>query len=59
MTLEQARKNILGQSRYRISSNKRQVLSNRRPLICAARLGIHIEISPFSNMRRTSKCGDY
>ena len=31
--------------RYRISPNKRRVLNKRRPLISAAPLGIHFEIS--------------
>ena len=30
---------------YRISSNKRRALNNRRPLIGAAPLGMHIEIN--------------
>ena len=32
---------------YRISSNKRRASNKRRPLISAAPLGIHIEISAF------------
>ena len=36
---------ILNSQYYRISSNKHQASNERRPLISAASLGIHIEIS--------------